>query len=467
MVAVTGRAQKRAVMWNGHWRELGGGEKYAAELATQLLSSGFSVLLVGNSPDPRREIKIRFGINLDATEFFQIAKEPDVLALVKSQDLFINASFGSKLRAPHSKSILICHFPTRGMYRFLKFAIPGAGHISVHSPSGHPILASKSTVTTQSPLHLMGRGKLQVTTPDGQMTELEIDSPNLQRVVITPSAFRGKEKHDHKRLDPRPLMNVSGTLAGNPVSILRSLNPYATYGQIWANSQYTANYFQKYWSLKPEVVYPPVSMPPPKQADRDPHKIISIGRFFPPQGGHSKNHHLLLKPFKRLQKKDPRWQLLIAGGASARWEGYLGQLSKKASRVPNARLIVDADHHNLEKEMLSSTFFWSGTGLRSRLRPERAEHFGMAIVEAMCAGLIPLCFEKGGPTEILESFPELRYRNLRELRVKTILADRLPPDVLDRLRDVSTRYDRKTFHIRTSALIDLLFDQGKGVKFEP
>jgi glycosyltransferase involved in cell wall biosynthesis len=463
---VTRQVQKRAVIWNAHWRELGGGEKYAAELAALLLSADYFVTLLGISPDPRREIKIRFGIDLDTTEYRQIGGETDAPRLVKSEDLFINASFGSKLRAPHPRSILICHFPTKGIYRFLKFVFPRPGVISVHSPTGHPILTRKSTVTTQSPLHLIGRGRLQVATRDGQMGELEVDSSHLQRVVLPATAFPRKGKNGRNQLDPKPLLNVSGTSASNVTSIIRSLNPYATYGQIWANSHYSAHYFQKYWGLKPDVVYPPVSRPQSKSVNRDPRKIISIGRFFPPQGGHSKNHRLLLKPFRQLQKMDSQWQFVMLGGASARWEKYLAQLARSASKIPNAKLIVDADRTTAEKEMWSSTFFWSGTGLRSRWRPERAEHFGMAIVEAMSAGLIPLCFDKGGPKEILEGFPELRYRNLRELRVKTHLADTLPRDVVNRLQEVSTRYDRETFHSRASTLIAQLCDGRRRAKFE-
>jgi glycosyltransferase involved in cell wall biosynthesis len=52
-----------------------------------------------------------------------------------------------------------------------------------------------------------------------------------------------------------------------------------------------------------------------------------------------------------------------------------------------------------------ATIFWHGAGfgVDHELFPERAEHFGMATVEAMSAGCIPFAYNAGGQKEIIDS----------------------------------------------------------------
>jgi glycosyltransferase involved in cell wall biosynthesis len=66
----------------------------------------------------------------------------------------------------------------------------------------------------------------------------------------------------------------------------------------------------------------------------------------------------------------------------------------------------------------------TGYGQDLDAHPESAEHFGIAIVEAMSAGIIPLAFNAGGPREILARCPELLFNSLDELREKTVFYSR-------------------------------------------
>jgi glycosyltransferase involved in cell wall biosynthesis len=47
--------------------------------------------------------------------------------------------------------------------------------------------------------------------------------------------------------------------------------------------------------------------------------------------------------------------------------------------------------------------FWhaAGHGVDAERTPERLEHFGIATVEAMNSGAVPLVFGRGGPTEVV------------------------------------------------------------------
>lgn len=51
--------------------------------------------------------------------------------------------------------------------------------------------------------------------------------------------------------------------------------------------------------------------------------------------------------------------------------------------------------------------------------PEKMEHFGISVVEAINAGAIPIVFDSAGPAEILKDFPELRFRTIKDLAKAT------------------------------------------------
>ena len=58
---------------------------------------------------------------------------------------------------------------------------------------------------------------------------------------------------------------------------------------------------------------------------------------------------------------------------------------------------------NLRQLYAKSKIYWHAAGFGEDLdkHPERAEHFGIAIVEAMAAGCVPVVFAGGGPKEII------------------------------------------------------------------
>jgi len=62
------------------------------------------------------------------------------------------------------------------------------------------------------------------------------------------------------------------------------------------------------------------------------------------------------------------------------------------------------------------------------------EHFGIAIVEAMRAGVVPLCYHLGGPREIVEHAKSgFLYRDVEELKTYT-LALVARPDIQESMR---------------------------------
>ena len=81
---------------------------------------------------------------------------------------------------------------------------------------------------------------------------------------------------------------------------------------------------------------------------------------------------------------------------------YLANLREIAIGLP-ILFHVNASRRVLETLYQESAFYWHGTGLGGDLEksPELAEHFGIAIVEAMSAGCVAFAPNAGGATEII------------------------------------------------------------------
>jgi glycosyltransferase involved in cell wall biosynthesis len=192
-----------------------------------------------------------------------------------------------------------------------------------------------------------------------------------------------------------------------------------------------------------------VSFNSPLRESRDPLKIISIGRFFAPGRGHSKRQLEIVQAFKDLVRIDPdrSWSLVLCGSIPKSEGAYVRQIMKESEGFP-IRVIVDAPRETVEQELKSSSFLWHAAGLHEDLQryPERAEHFGMVIAEAMCCGTIPIVFKGGGPTEIVPS-PDYQFTHLGQL----------PRQTLKLMQNMS---DRKT-EVRQAAqrFIDPAFEQ--------
>ena len=127
-----------------------------------------------------------------------------------------------------------------------------------------------------------------------------------------------------------------------------------------------------------------------------------MGRFF--AGGHSKRHDALIEAFARLAPRVPGVELHLAGSSTpdpAHME-HLERLRAMAEGLA-VTFHVNASAAQMAALYRDAAVYWHGAGLGAALatEPFAAEHFGIAIVEAMSAGCVPLAFNAGGPREIL------------------------------------------------------------------
>jgi len=191
--------------------------------------------------------------------------------------------------------------------------------------------------------------------------------------------------------------------AGVFVNILGRLR---TYQLVLTYSDFAQEWIKNYWKREATVLYPPVPLlinKYKKMKHRKRNWICSVGRFF--TLGHGKKQEVLVEAFKKLHdqgKKD--WELHLVGGlgdepSSLEFFKYL----KESAKGYPIFFHINASRKEVEDVYLKSKIYWHATGFGedANYQPIKFEHFGIAPVEALSAGCIPVLFRGGGLKEIV------------------------------------------------------------------
>lgn len=173
------------------------------------------------------------------------------------------------------------------------------------------------------------------------------------------------------------------------------------YQTVLGNSSFTAGWIERRWKRPSEVLYPPVATQHPSVTKDN--IIISLGRFIVTDG---KNHAVQLKAFREfLSTTGGNWRLCLVGFCTdlPPDRAYLEKLQADSSDIP-VTFVVNAPRQTLWTLLAKAKLYWHATALggESDVLPEYMEHFGIATVEAMGAGCVPLVPASGGQPEIVE-----------------------------------------------------------------
>ena len=216
-------------------------------------------------------------------------------------------------------------------------------------------------------------------------------------------------------------------------------------------SDFTRRWTQKLWGLDSQIVYPPVDTSFRREEKQ--RIILSVGRFAIEGDGHRKKQEEMLLTFQRMKQKGlTGWDYISVGGLAdtARHKAYFAQLSTLALDS-KAQLVSNMGRDELRSLYERASIFWhaAGYGEDENVRPGNAEHFGIATVEAMAAGCVPVVIKKGGQPEIVEhGVSGFLWETLEELGAYTNLLlndERLCARMAEKARKRAQLFSRESF----------------------
>jgi glycosyltransferase involved in cell wall biosynthesis len=190
-----------------------------------------------------------------------------------------------------------------------------------------------------------------------------------------------------------PFQNVNGRSLLNKMKLFRV-------SKVICNSNFTKKFIDREYGINSLVVYPPVDTVSIKPKRKE-NIILYVGRFS--QLTQSKRQDILVSAFKKLLNKGlVDWKLILTGGVEVGVDNYLEEL-KKMSKDHPIEIIPSPDFETLKDLYGKAKIFWSasGFGVNENKNPEKVEHFGMTVVEAMAAGAVPIVYNAGGHKEII------------------------------------------------------------------
>jgi len=199
---------------------------------------------------------------------------------------------------------------------------------------------------------------------------------------------------------------------------------WRTYDIILANSAYTQYWIKQWWGAKGNILEPYVDLKAYSSLLEKQKIILSVGRFF--VGGHSKKQDVMVRTFKELYDSGacPGWEYHLCGGTDHDPinQAYLKNIIQTSKGYP-IFIHPDINRTDLESLYCDANLFWhaSGYGVNEMRHPEQLEHFGIATVEAMDAGCVPIVCAKGGQKKIVQhGVNGFLWHTLEELKCYTV-----------------------------------------------
>lgn len=471
----------RIAISNQYWATAGGGESYALGIAHALSEVGDVELLTPAAVDwhhvaDRLQTNV-IGFHRRIVDFTQ----PDALrAATAEYDLVVNTTWASDLFPAGGRNLLVVHFPVRpsddldAARRLALRALTMAGVLERSNPplllsgfqplepSARPFRWTNGDALIALALPARRLQRLQLVfgcdTPEPTEVAIDVDGTpaaaatvgggggvgetvvsvpvdprstsrttlvRIRSAVFSPSQILGTGD-DHRQLGVQ-LLEVRGVSGWASRSIRRAgltahaeaSRWYRNYDRVIVNSDFTGEWLQRWWGVGARTIHPAVS---PRLAARKEPIVLSVGRFFPPERGHSKRQLDLVRAFRRLAADGDirRWQLHLVGGCQPEDRPYLDRVRAESDGLP-IRFHVDADGQSLAELFGRASIYWHGTGLgEPRGAPERHEHFGIAVVEAMSAGAVPVVYSVGGPASTVRPHVDgLHFASTTDLVAET------------------------------------------------
>lgn len=191
-----------------------------------------------------------------------------------------------------------------------------------------------------------------------------------------------------------PFHKVNGKSLLNKMKLFRI-------NRVVSNSEFTKRFVDKEYGINSLVIHPPVDTNTIKPKRKE-NIILYVGRFS--RLTQSKRQDVLINVFKKLVSQGQiEWKLVLAGGVEVGVDNYFEDLKKASQGLP-IEIIPSPDFKSLKVIYGKAKIFWSASGFGEdgNVNPTKVEHFGINIVEAMAGGAVPIVYNAGGHSEIVE-----------------------------------------------------------------
>ena len=470
----------RAAIYNRFWHTSGGGERYSAAIGQFLARSGVEVDLIGHEDVDLEALGSMLALDLSRVNLRVIPDAGDhaVAAVSSEYDLWVNATHMSRLMPRARRSVYICWFPAPLDYDqpTVRRAVNRYFGPYLRRPSGdRPWRRTDGWLPREN----AGKSWLAWTSGDaglevapGEELVLEamlcrpglpqtdlvlsrVDGGEVQRIKVGPRSKPARivmpaskellslrlrsDASDSRKDDPRMLGVVVAGLrtAGRATLRERLVNRYPwlsaeptdlkfldSYDVVLAISTFTRDWVLRLWGIEPDVLYPPVAVEQIAPAELREPVIVSLGRFFPPEVGHSKRQLEMVHTFRKLVASGlmPDWRLVLIGGCEDAHLPYLHQVMAAAEGLP-VEIHANAPRALVRSTLSTASIFWSatGVGMDEKRHPWANEHFGMSTVEAMAAGCVPVVIDRSGQREIVrDGVDGFRWAHEKQWRKRTL-----------------------------------------------
>lgn len=193
---------------------------------------------------------------------------------------------------------------------------------------------------------------------------------------------------------------------------------------VLCNSVFTKKLIDKKFHINSAVLYPPV--PLPKQASyKKQNLILNVGRFGVHAAGSSyKKQEVLVQSFQQMLKNGlTEWELVFIMSVTEAEKEKAEAFIRPLKNLP-IKVIINPDGETLADYYAKASLYWHAAGFGEDLKkhPDRAEHFGIATVEAMGYGAVPIVINAGGQPEIVrDTIDGFLWETTDELIEKTKL----------------------------------------------
>jgi alpha-1,2-mannosyltransferase len=204
---------------------------------------------------------------------------------------------------------------------------------------------------------------------------------------------------------------------------------YIKKATIITNSNYTKRLIRETWSAESTVIPPPCPQCVFPILEEQKHEVIcSLGRFTP-----EKDYETILEVARRLSDK----KFELVGSVTADKREYLAHLVKSAPK--NVKFHINATvEEKLQVLARSKVLLHSFVG----------EHFGIALVEAMSAGAIPITHDSGAAKEDNLVPNEYRYTDVDgAVKATSCALDRWNRSIAETLRESARKFSPEEFRL--------------------